>query len=230
MKRSLCLASLAVPCVVLLAPFVTSEVGAQSAIVDDRVADALSGIVRDSTGAVISRATVTLRLEPAGLARVITGRADGTFSLAKTAAGRYSVTVSAPGFTPVTRFIDVPGAESLTFTLEPAAIVEQVTVVSASRETELRETLNTRVDVVSRSRIEESGGQETVGEILRELPGVLTRRGSETAGAAGEQIQGIDSREVLVLLDGQPIAAARGIKRGGLLILDRQSTARLERV
>ena len=90
MKRSLCLASLAVPCVVLLAPFVTSEVGAQSAIVDDRVADALSGIVRDSTGAVISRATVTLRLEPAGLARVITGRADGTFSLAKTAAGRYS--------------------------------------------------------------------------------------------------------------------------------------------
>ena len=79
-------------------------------------------------------------------------------------------------------------------------------------------------------RIDESGAFETVGEILREIPGVVTRRGSETAGAAGEQIQGIDSRQVLVLLDGQPLVGARGIKRGGLLNLDRQSTARLDRV
>lgn len=81
-----------------------------------------------------------------------------------------------------------------------------------------------------RSRIEETGGHESVGEILREVPGVVTRRGSETAGSAGEQIQGIDSRQVLVLIDGQPIVGARGIKRGGVLNLDRQSTARLDRV
>ena len=86
------------------------------------------------------------------------------------------------------------------------------------------------MDVITRSRIEESGGQETVGEILREMPGVVSRRGSETAGPAGEQIQGIDSRQVLVLVDGQPIVGARGIKRGGVLNLDRQSTARLDRV
>jgi len=35
---------------------------------------------------------------------------------------------------------------------------------------------------------------------------------------------------VLVLLDGQPLVGARGVKRGGVLNLDRQSTARLERV
>jgi outer membrane receptor for ferrienterochelin and colicins len=33
-----------------------------------------------------------------------------------------------------------------------------------------------------------------------------------------------------VLIDGQPIVGARGIKRGGIINLDRQSTARLERV
>ena len=138
--------------------------------------------------------------------------------------------VSAPGFASATRTIDVPAAEALSLTLSPAPIVEQVTVVSASRQEELRDTLNTRVDVITRSRIEESGGHETVGEILREMPGVVSRRGSETAGAAGEQIQGIDSRQVLVLIDGQPIVGARGIKRGGVLNLDRQSTARLDRV
>ena len=58
---------------------------------------------------------------------------------------------------------------------------------------------------------------------------MISRRGSETAGAAGEQIQGIDSRQVLVLLDGQPLLGARGIKRG-VVNLDRQSSARLEQV
>jgi outer membrane receptor for ferrienterochelin and colicins len=57
----------------------------------------------------------------------------------------------------------------------------------------------------------------------------MSRRGSEGAGAGGEQIQGIDSRQVLVLLDGQPLLGARGIKRG-VVNLDRQSAARLEQV
>ncbi len=107
-------------------------------------------------------------------------------------------------------------------------MVEEVQVVSASRQEELRQSLNTNVSVISRRHIEESGSQ-TVGELLREVPGVLSRRGSETAGAAGEQIQGIDSRQVLVLLDGQPLLGARGIKRG-VVNLDRQSSARLEQV
>jgi hypothetical protein len=129
------------------------------------------------------------------------------------------VTASAPGFASVTERVEVPSVEPLSLTLSPAPIVEQVKVVSASRQKELRDSLNTRVDVITRNRIDETGGHETVGEILRELPGVVTRRGSETAGAAGEQIQAIDSRQVLVLIDGQPMVGARGIKRGGVLNL-----------
>ena len=79
-----------------------------------------------------------------------------------------------------------------------------------------------------RARMRDTG-YESVGEVLREVPGVLTRRGSESSAAAGEQIQGIDSRGVLVLLDGLPLVGARGIKRG-VLNLDRQSVGRLDRV
>ena len=190
----------------------------------------IAGTVRDTSGAVIPHATIAVRHERSGLESVVEGDADGSFALRRLSAGVFLITVSARGFAAVVERVEVPGGPPLTFTLSPAAIVEQVTVVSASRQQELREALNTRVDVVTRSRIEETGGHETVGEILRELPGVVTRRGSETAGSAGEQIQGIDSRQILVLIDGQPIVGARGIKRGGIINLDRQSTARLERV
>ena len=190
----------------------------------------LAGAVRDGSGASVPGATIVVRQEPAGLNHVIDGQRDGSFCVVSLAPGRYLVTIAAPRFAPVTQTIEIPREDPLIVILAPAPIVENVTVVSAARQEELRESLNTRVDVVTRARIEKGGGQETVGEILRELPGVITRRGSETASTAGEQIQGIDSRQVLVLLDGQPIVGARGVKRGGVLNLDRQSSARLERV
>ena len=191
---------------------------------------AIGGTIQDTSGAAIPRATIVVRHEGSGLESVVEGNADGSFLLRRLAPGVFVVTVSAPGFGAAVERIEIPGSAPLTLTLSPAPIIEQVTVVSASRQEELREALNTRVDVVTRSRIDETGGQETVGEVLRELPGVVTRRGSETAGSAGEQIQGIDSRQVLVLIDGQPLLGARGVKRGGVINLDRQSTARLERV
>ncbi|MCC7416187.1 MAG: TonB-dependent receptor [Acidobacteria bacterium] len=191
---------------------------------------ALAGSVHDASGAAIPRPTIVVRHEQSGLESVTGGGADGSFAVRGLSTGAVVVTISAPGFASAERHLEIPRATPLTVTLSPAPIVEQVTVVSASRQEELREALNTRVDVVTRNRIDETGGLETVGEILRELPGVVTRQGSETAGSAGEQVQGIDSRQVLVLLDGQPIAGARGIKRGGIINLDRQSTARLERV
>ena len=43
--------------------------------------------------------------------------------------------------------------------------------MSASRQEELRESLNTNVSVLSRRMMEESGSQ-TVAELLREVPGV----------------------------------------------------------
>lgn len=216
--------SILVPLLILL-PHVSAGADAQEASREP----ALAGRVQDGSGAVIPRATVVLRDLRTGLIRVVPHSPAG-FAVPALEPGEYLLIVSAPGFADVTQPVTTPAPAAVAITMSPAPVLEQVAVVSASRREELRDSLNTRVDVVSRSRIEESGAFETVGEVLREIPGVVTRRGSETAGSAGEQIQGIDSRQVLVLLDGQPLVGARGIKRGGLLNLDRQSTARLERV
>jgi outer membrane receptor for ferrienterochelin and colicins len=188
----------------------------------------LQGVVRDGSGAVVAGSTIVVRQDGSAFERVIETGRDGRFTIAPIDAGNYTLDVIAPGFAVLQSQARVPAASPIELTLTPAPVVEAVQVVSASRQSELRESLNTNVAVLSRRHIEESGSQ-TVAELLREVPGVMSRRGSETAGAAGEQIQGIDSRQVLVLLDGQPLLGARGIKRG-VVNLDRQSVDRLEQV
>jgi outer membrane receptor for ferrienterochelin and colicins len=188
----------------------------------------LGGIVADGQGKPIAGATVRVRDEKTGLELTAQTGPDGGFRFRTVSGNAVSLTVSADGFAPVTRRFEVVPAYAGTIPLEPAPFAEVVTVVSGSRQEELRESLNTKVDVIGRSRIRDTGN-ESVAEVLQELPGFLTRRGTQGAGAAGEQVQGIDSRQVLVLFDGQPLVGARGIKRGAIN-LDRQSVNALERI
>lgn len=189
----------------------------------------LRGRVTDVNGSVLSGATITLNNLSTGLERVASADASGAFAFAGVREGRYKLTASVTGFAVAAKIIESVNGNSIDFVLEPAGLSEGITVVSGSRQEELRESLDTRVDVIGRNHIRDTG-YETVAEVLQELPGVLTRRGTQGAGTAGEQIQGIDSRQVLVLYDGQPVIGARGIKRGGVLNLDRQSIGALERV
>ena len=188
----------------------------------------LTGVVRDSSGAVVAGTTIVLRQDGSAFERIAETGRDGRFTVSPLNDGDYTLEVIAPGFAMLSTTARVPSTQPLELSLTPAPVVEAVQIVSASRQEELRESLNTNVAVLSRRLMEESGSQ-TVAELLREVPGVLSRRGSETAGAAGEQIQGIDSRQVLVLMDGQPLLGGRGIKRG-VVNLDRQSVDRLEQV
>jgi outer membrane receptor for ferrienterochelin and colicins len=188
----------------------------------------LAGSVVDGSGAAVPGAGVLLRNPETGFERLAQADAHGQFDFRGLSPGRYRLSGHAPGFARTEAEVEAPQASPVRLSLTLAPVVEQVTVVSGSREEELRDSLNTRVDVVTRERIRDTG-YETPGEVLREMPGVLTRRGSETSAVAGEQIQGIDSRQVLVLIDGQPLVGARGVKRGAIN-LDRQSVERLERI
>lgn len=181
--------------------------------------------VKDANSADVSGADVVLRNVKTGLERSAVTNAAGTFTYRNLESADYEISVLARGFARVTK--TGKSGEKLDFVLEPSNLREEVTVYSASRQEELRESLNTKVEVLTREQITDTG-YETVGEVLREIPGVLTRRGSEGSGA-GESIQGIDSRQVLVLIDSFPVIGARGIKRG-VLNLDRQSTANLQQV
>ncbi|MBS1806592.1 MAG: TonB-dependent receptor [Acidobacteria bacterium] len=208
----------------LLLCFLTMAVAAQSA------SDVLQGRVADVNGAALPGASVTLHNLGTGLERSGVTSADGSFAFPGARDGRFRITATITGFAATSVIIELPRNEAITLQLEPAALAERITVISGSRQEELRESLNTKVDVIGRSRIRDTG-YESVAEVLQELPGVLTRRGSASgnSGSGGEQIQGIDSRQALVLFDGQPVIGARGIK-SGIINLDRQSVGNLESI
>ncbi|MCS6874894.1 MAG: TonB-dependent receptor [Pyrinomonadaceae bacterium] len=192
-------------------------------------ASEIRGVVKDPNGALIAGASVTLRNKQTGLERTIQTNLQGEFRFSGLSDGGYEIIVTASGFKKAS--ITYQNQPQIEITLEVAPFEMATTVYSGSRQEELRESLNTKVDVITRTQIRDTG-YETVGEVLRELPGVLTRRGSEVGfsfNSAGQQIQGIGSRQSLVLIDGFPIINARGIK-SGIINLDRQSTARIEQI
>ncbi len=160
--------------------------------------------------------------------RIVETDLQGNYKFSADANGEYEIIVDAAGFE---RLLQILTADKTDVTLAISSVKAETTVYSGSRQVELQESLNTKVEVVTRQEIRDTG-YETVGEVLKEIPGVQTRLGSDTgttSAVAGEQIQGIGSRQALVLIDGFPVIAARGIKSGNIN-LDRQSVGKIEQV
>jgi len=189
------------------------------------------GSVTDPRGAVIINAMCILRDLGSGLELSALTDDDGRFAFT-VIPGAYRLTVARSGFATETRDLCVAAGEDLIadVVLRPAPLSEQVVVVSGSRREELRESATVAVGVISQDAMRDTG-YERVGDVLAEQPGILVRPIARlrASGVAGEQIQGIDSRQVLVLLDGLPLVGARGIK-SGIINLNRQSVGRLDRI
>ena len=182
--------------------------------------------VADTTDAALPGANVFVLSLDTGLQVARRTDAAGGFVL-ELRRGQYRVTAASTGFEAASATIEVPSADQdvLVLRLAPAAL-EQSVVVSGSREEELLEDTVAKVDLVSWSQLLDSG-YERVSDVLAEETGIVTRSGS--SGSRSEtQIQGIDSRQSLILLDGYPVVGARGVKRG-IVNLDRQSPNRLDR-
>lgn len=166
----------------------------------------VTGTIRDSTGLPAAGAIVVLRGQSSGLERTNQVAASGRFSFHDVDAGPYDLVVGLDGFAPVRRTVTAPVRQSLAIVLQPAAYREAVTVVSDARRLELRDGATRPVTVIGGQAMRDAG-HATAAEALRGLAGVVTRRGSEGADVGGQQVQGFDSRDVLFLLDGQPIEA-----------------------
>jgi len=189
---------------------------------------AVEGTVRDMSDLPVAGALVVLRETTSGIERTSQADASGHFRFGSIGDGSYELVVSVTGFAGLRRQIEVPTVGPLALVLRPATYQETVTVVSDARRVQLRDGTTVPVSVVDGQAMRDAG-DTTVGEALRALAGVVTRRGSEGAAVAGQQIQGVDSRQVLVLVDGQPIVGARGIKSGAI-DLDRQPVHFLDRI
>jgi outer membrane receptor for ferrienterochelin and colicins len=180
----------------------------------------------DSSGAAVAGLNVEMRHRSTGSVDTCTTGPSGACQL-EAGPGIYVVEVSGQSLEGRAELDLRTPRPSVDVAVQPRNLRTSISVVSASRTEELQEESPTKVEAVTRAQML-STGYERVSDVLQEIPGVLVRRGS-TSTVGGEQIQGLDSRQVLVLQDGLPIVGARGIKSGAIN-LNRQTSDRLARV
>src|SRR5690242_8691922 len=97
----------------------------------------LQGVVKDSTGAVVPNATVTVRNPATNVSRTATTNDQGYYRVVAVPPGDYEITVEAPNFkkavlTKVT--VTVGQAADVDVALEPGQITESVTISDATSE------------------------------------------------------------------------------------------------
>ncbi len=164
---------------------------------------AVTGLVRDATGAPVVGAAVIV----AGATAPVVSGADGRFAL-PSATGTLEVTVRASGFAEWRRSVPA-GTKNLDVILVPAGVLETVTVTPARSEMRLGD-VPASMSVLTRQEIRQSAAV-LADDVLRKLPAFsLFRRTSSVAAhptAQGVSLRGIGPSGVsrtLVLLDGVP--------------------------
>src|SRR4051812_5748686 len=170
---------------------------------------ALTGVVRDPGGGVITGATIVAR---AGghEQQTVTG-ADGRFAVGIEPGAEVVITVQASGFAETTRTIRPGGnATGLEFVLAPERVTEAVTV-TATRGERRTSDVPASVNVLGREDIRQSPAV-VADDVLRRIPTFsLFRRTSSLAShptAQGVSLRGVGPSGVsrtLVMLDGVPI-------------------------
>src|SRR5499425_318670 len=91
----------------------------------------IAGTVTDSSGAVVSGASVTVRGVDTGNIFKTTSTAEGVYRISDIAIGRYDVTVESQGFKSSVQkgvLVQINTVAALNITLQPGALTEEVTV------------------------------------------------------------------------------------------------------
>ena len=178
-----------------------------------RVADRgqVKGSVSDPDGAKITLARVTLR-DAAGVVihEAKTG-ADGEFSMAGVAAGKYTVVAEATGFARNDNAsIDVAAGQtaSIDLRLEVSALSDRM-VITATRTESPLSAVGGSVSVVTEQDLSRANHQ-LVSESLRVLPGVHVNQSGGRGGFTSVSVRGGEFDYNKVLIDGVPVNAAGG--------------------
>lgn len=168
--------------------------------------ETLEIIVKDTSGAVISGANVTLTGRNEAQRRAATN-ADGKIRLENLPAGEYRAGVEATGFPGVLRGITVNAgiANTSEIILQLGRIAENVTVTATRTQITSEETA-VPVSIVGREEIERKA-VNTISDIFRTLPGTSTV--NEGAFQVRPRIRGLDSNRVLILVDGERLNNSR---------------------
>src|SRR6478735_6576339 len=167
----------------------------------------ISGVVHDSTGGVVSGAAVVVRA--GGAEHRVTTGPDGRFTVEVPEAGQLTVVVLAGGFAEKTTQVPPAHTGDLDVVLNPATLLETVTVTPTRTEQRLGD-IPASVNVVTAKEIEASPAL-VADDVLRQVPTFsLFRRTSSLVAqptTQGVSLRGIGpsgQSRTLVMLDGIP--------------------------
>jgi len=170
---------------------------------------AVTGTVRDASGAVVSDAVVLVQAATGPETRAVTDQ-DGHFAVVVTASGDIAVIVRAGGFAELTRRVPELDRETrLDLVLVPAPLLETVTVTPARGEQRVGD-VPASVSIIGGDEIKQSPAV-VADDVLRQIPTFsLFRRTSSLSShptSQGVSLRGIGPSGVsrtLVLIDGVP--------------------------
>src|SRR5437868_4576424 len=175
----------------------------------------VEGTVRDSAGAVIANASVTIKA--GSYQATITTDADGHFEFPAVSERSGSLEAQGQGFAPARQSwnAESTGRAVLDIVLEPASASEQITVSATRTEVRLSETPGSTV-LLSEEDVTATPALR-VDDVLRQVPGfsLFRRSDSRTANASNQGVSlrglgGTAASRALVLEDGFPLVDAFG--------------------
>jgi iron complex outermembrane recepter protein len=140
---------------VLAIVLLVAAIGSAGAPVFAQGAAAISGVVRDSTGALVPGATVTVTNAASGAERAAVTDAEGRYQLAALPGGRYEVRAVLAGFRTEVRNVELAASMAIDFTLG-VELQEQI-VVTALRRAERLQDVPASVDAFDAGMIEQAG-------------------------------------------------------------------------
>lgn len=176
-------------------------------------ADAVVGTVKDSQGAVVNDATVSVMTGDRATVATTSTDAAGKFSLATLPDGSYLLVVRKGAFAESRVPILVAGGSSppVSVILQVASIYDDVTVTASRDAVEAVGRTGQPVNVITGSEIADRA-KVVVAQAVENEPGVALQRTSPTM--AGIFIRGLVGNKVNVFVDG--VRYSNGAQRGGV--------------
>jgi hypothetical protein len=150
----------------------------------------ISGDVKDSTGAYIPQATVTLKASTIGVNTQVESNASGTFFVPNLPPGNYSISVTAKGFKQTTKTgVILSTGDRLNigdFVLEVGASDQTVTVSAEGAQLQIQAESGERSDLITGKQLNDLAmNGRMVFDYLKVLPGIISTFNGEQSNKGG---------------------------------------------
>lgn len=173
-------------------------------------AGTITGVVKDSSGAVVAGATVAIRNPATGLSQTVSTQADGAFVVPNLPPGAYSIEISANGFKQLRKdgFILSPGdrASAGELELQVGAASESVTVTADQNEAQLKTESGERSDLITNRQIKDLAlNGRNPFDLMKTIPGVVSNVDGQVSAPSGLNnfaINGARGNQKEVTIDG----------------------------